>query len=130
MLIKQLSIFVENKPGRLAEITELVAQAKLDIRALSLADTTDFGILRMIVNDPPRGEAVLREAGLAVALTDVLAIDVADKPGSFAAVMRALAEADVNIEYLYAGISRETGRAEVFLRAENPEKASMVIEKM
>ena len=110
MFIKQLSVFVENKSGRLAEITAVLAGAGIDIRALSIADTTNFGILRIIVDKP------FEEAGLTVSLTSVLAIGIPDEPGGFAAAMKALAAAGVGVEYMYAFISRDEGRACVILR--------------
>ena len=118
MSIKQLSVFVENKAGRLAEITAVLAQAGIDIRALSVADTTNFGILRLIVNKPMEAEKALKEAGLTVSLTNVVAIGIPDVPGGFAAAMKALAGAGVDIEYMYAFISRDEGRACVILRVE------------
>ena len=111
MFIKQLSVFVENKSGRLAEITAVLAGAGIDIRALSIADTTNFGILRIIVDKPFEAEAALKEAGLTVSLTSVLAIGIPDEPGGFAAAMKALAAAGVGVEYMYAFISRDEGRA-------------------
>ena len=88
MQIKQLSIFVENKEGRLAEITQILAENEVDIRALSLADTTDFGILRIIVNNPDVAVKALRDKGMTVALTNVIAIGIADKPGGFAQAVK------------------------------------------
>lgn len=116
MFIKQLSVFVENKSGRLAEITAILAGAGIDIRALSIADTTNFGILRIIVDKPFEAETALKEAGLTVSLTSVLAIGIPDEPGGFAAAMKALAAAEVGVEYMYAFISRDEGRACVILR--------------
>ena len=115
-MIKQLSIFVENKAGRLAEITAELAKAGVDIRALSVADTTNFGILRLIVDKPDEAERILREAGLTVSLTGVIAVGIPDQPGGFAAAMKALAAAGVGVEYMYAFISRDEGRACVILR--------------
>ena len=122
-MIKQLSIFVENKAGRLAEITALLAKAGVDIRALSVADTTNFGILRLIVDKPTAAEQVLRDAGLTVSLTDVIAVGSPDQPGGFASAMKALAEESIDIEYMYAFISRDEGRACVILRVENDQAA-------
>ena len=106
MFIKQLSVFVENKSGRLAEITAVLAGAGID----------NFGILRIIVDKPFEAEAALKEAGLTVSLTSVLAIGIPDEPGGFAAAMKALAAAGVGVEYMYAFISRDEGRACVILR--------------
>ena len=127
MLIKQLSIFVENKPGRLAFITEVIAEAGIDIRAISVADTTDFGILRLIVNKPDEACEALKAAGLTVTLTSVIAIGVSDKPGSFSVAMRLLADNDIAVEYMYAFISREDGKAIVILRVDDEDKARQIL---
>lgn len=128
MLIKQLSIFVENKSGRLAEITAIMAQAGVDIRALSIADTTDFGILRIIVDKPDIAAEALKNAGLTVSLTNVIAIGIEDRPGGFAKAMKALNDARISVEYMYAFISRDQGRACVLLRVENNEAAIEVLQ--
>ena len=123
MFIKQLSLFVENKSGRLAEITSIIAGAGIDIRALSIADTTNFGILRIIVDKPDEAERILREAGLTVSLTNVIAIGIPDVPGGFAHAMKALSDAEISVEYMYAFISRDKGKAFVIIRVDNDEKA-------
>ncbi len=123
MFIKQLSIFVENKSGRLAEITSIIAKAEIDIRALSVADTTNFGILRLIVDKPDEAEAALKAAGLTVSLTSVIAIGIPDQPGGFAEAAKALADAAIDVKYMYAFISRDQGRACVILRVEDNDTA-------
>lgn len=123
MFIKQISVFVENKSGRLAEITAIMAEANIDIRALSIADTTNFGILRVIVDKPDEAEKVLKNAGLTVSLTSVIAIGIPDQPGGFAHVMKVLAQAQIGVEYMYAFTSRDEGRACVMIRVENNEAA-------
>jgi len=127
MSIKQISVFVENKTGRMTEITEVIGAAGVDIRALSIADTSDFGILRLIVNKPDVAVAALKGAGLTVSLTDVIAVGVDDKPGEFAKAMRTMSEADMSIEYMYAFIGRSDDRAFVILRVEVPERAAEVL---
>ena len=127
MLIKQISVFVENKPGRLAEITGVIADSGIDIRALSIADTTDFGILRLIVDKPETAEKALRDAGLTVSVTNVIAIGIDDVPGSFASAMKTLAGAGIDVEYMYAFISRDTKKAYVILRVGDNEKAGQVL---
>lgn len=129
MLIKQLSVFVENKAGRLAEITSVIAGAGIDIRALSIADTTNFGILRLIVNKPDEAEQVLRGAGMTVSLTNVIAVSIPDEPGGFAAAMTCLAGAGVGIEYMYAFISRDQGRACVILRVGDNDRAIAALQE-
>lgn len=129
MLIKQLSIFVENKPGRLAHITEIIGKAGADIRAISVADTTDFGILRLIVDKPDAACEAIKAAGMTVTLTSVIAIGLKDEPGAFSVALRLLSDADIGVEYMYAFISRDQGKAYVILRVDNEEKAISVLEK-
>ena len=129
MPIKQISIFVENKSGRLAEITEALAQSDIDIRAMSVADTSDFGILRLIVDKPEEAVVAFREAGMTVSLTSVIAIGVHDKPGEFAKAVRLLADNDIDVEYIYAFISREKGKAFVILRANDEDRAIDLLSK-
>ena len=130
MIIKQISIFVENKAGRLAEITETIAKADIDIRALSIADTTDFGILRLIVDKPEEAALTLKEAGLTVSITNVIAVGIDDTPGAFSVPMRILADAGIDVEYMYAFISRDTQKAYVILRvADNDVAAKALTDK-
>ena len=123
MQIQQLSIFVENKSGRLAEITEILGQAGVDIRAISVADTSDFGILRLIVDKPKEAVEALRAANLTVSLTSVIAVGIDDKPGEFAKAMRVLADGEIGVEYMYAFIRRDKGKAYVILRVLESDKA-------
>jgi hypothetical protein len=127
MYIKQLSVFVENKDGRLAEITTIIANAGIDIRALSIADTTDFGILRLVVDKPYEAEKILKEAGLTVSLTDVIAIGIPDRPGGFAETITAVANQAVAVEYMYAFISREQDRAYLIMRVADNETATAAL---
>ncbi len=129
MQIQQLSIFVENKSGRLAEITEVLAAAGIDIRAISVADTSDFGILRLIVDRPAEAVEALKQAGLTVSLTSVIAMGIDDKPGEFSKAMRVLADNQIGVEYMYAFISRTSGKAYVILRVEDSEKAVDILNK-
>ena len=126
MLIKQISVFVENKAGRLAAITEVLAAHEIDIRALSIADTTNFGILRLIVNKPEECEKVLKEAGLTVSQTDVIAIGIDDTPGSFAKVLELLAAHGMDVDYVYAFLGHSV-RACVIVRLEENERALAVL---
>jgi hypothetical protein len=126
MTIEQLSIFVENRPGRLAEITEILADAEVDIRAMSIADTEDFGILRIIVSDTKKAVDTLKGAGYAVSVKDVLAVELSDKPGSLAKVIRILSEGGVSVEYLYAFITRKEDSAYVIFRVEDTDKAESI----
>ncbi len=123
MYIKQLSVFVENKHGRLAEITSIIAKAGIDIRALSIADTTDFGILRLVVDRPAEAEKILKDAGLTVSLTDVIAVGIPDRPGGFAETISAVADKEVAVEYMYAFVSRDNDRAYLIMRVADNDKA-------
>ncbi len=127
MIIKQLSIFVENKRGRLAEITKAIAAAGVDIRALSIADTTDFGILRLIVNKPDAAAAALKEKGITVSVTNVIAVGIDDKPGAFAVPMQILADNEIDVEYMYAFITRKSEKAYVILRVADNDAAAKVL---
>ncbi len=127
MIIKQLSIFVENKKGRLAELTSLLQKAEVDIRALCISDTKDFGIFRLIVNKPDVAEKVLKENGCTVALTDVLTIRIDDQPGGLASPMKVLSDNDISVEYMYAFISKEINSAYVIIRVDNNDVAIKVL---
>lgn len=123
MKIKQISVFLENRAGRMAEVTRLLGDAKVNIRALSLADTSDFGILRLIVNDVDTALRVLRGAGHTVSLTEVVAVEVTDRPGGMADVLQALGTGGVNVEYMYAFVEKATDKAVVIFRFEDPDLA-------
>lgn len=129
MTIKQLSVFVENKQGRLSEITGILQGAGVDIRALSLADTTDFGILRLIVDKEETAEAALRGAGFTVSLTPVIAAGIADRPGGLAEAMALLRDGGISVEYMYAFISRRKEMAYVILRVDDNGKAAELLQK-
>ena len=123
MYIKQLSVFVENKSGRLAEITSIIAKAGVDIRALSIADTTDFGILRLIVNKPDEAEKALKVAGLVVSINKVIAVGIPDKPGGIAETLAAIADKSVGVEYMYEYVARNSDNAYFVMRVADNEKA-------
>ncbi len=127
MWVKQISVFLENKSGRLAAVTRILGQNEINIRALSIADTSDFGILRLIVNDPPRAYKVLKEAGFTVSKTDVIAVEVPDTPGGLADVLDILDKGGANIEYLYAFVSRSSGNALVLMKVEDLERAAKAL---
>ena len=126
-LIKQISVFVENKSGRLSDILNVIGKNGIDISALSIADTTDFGIVRMIVNDPDKAAEILKSNNLVVKVTDVIALAVADKPGGLAGEIEKLKNAGISIEYMYAFIGKSDKGALVIVRVENPEKALEVL---
>ena len=110
MTIEQLSVFLENKHGRLVEVLETLAGAGIDLRALSLADTENFGILRIIVDKPARALKILQDEGYGVELIDVIPVSVDDKPGAFASALRVLSNAGVDVEYTYVFVAPKTGR--------------------
>lgn len=127
MSIKQLSVFVENKAGKLKEITDIIAQSGVDIRAMSIADTKEFGILRLIVNDIDTAKKALDDDGLVLSVTDVLGISLEDRPGGLAAIMGTLSEIGVNIEYMYAFITK-TESAYLVARVADAETTSAALE--
>lgn len=118
MSIKQLSVFLENKQGRLWKSLSILKEENIDIRALSIADTSEFGILRMIVSDPVKAKELL-EKEFAVSLAEVLAIEVEDQPGGLEAALGLLNENNVNVEYIYAFVEKKTSKALVVLRTED-----------
>ncbi len=122
-MIQQISIFLENQSGRLAEITRILAEAEVDIRALSIADTTDFGILRLIVNKPDRAFEVLRDNGLTAIQTKVVAVHLEDVPGALHRVLQILQDKGINVEYAYAFITRKADDAYVIVRVEDDARA-------
>jgi hypothetical protein len=128
MLVNQISVFLENKTGRLAEVTKELGKNGIDISALSIADTTDFGILRLIVNKPELAEKVLVKRGFTVSITEVVAIAVEDKPGSLAIALGILEKANISVEYLYAFVGKTTNKALVIIRVENPKNAVDVLQ--
>lgn len=123
MYVKQLSVFVENKFGRMAEILNALAEKSIDISALSLADTSEFGILRLIVDKPELAVEVLKAEGVIVKLNDILAIAVDDTPGGLSKALNVLTEAKVVIEYMYAFIGKADGKAMTVIRVDDEPKA-------
>lgn len=127
MIIKQLSIFVENKSGRLADITNILAENNVDIRALSIADTTDYGILRIIVNDPIAAEKALKASGVTFSVTEVIAAAVPDEPGGLNSAVFCLSKENVSIEYMYAFLNPKQGTAFLIMRVDNNERAIEIL---
>jgi len=123
MFVKQLSIFIENRSGRLGAACRALADRHINILALSLADTADFGILRLIVSDPDAGHDALKKAGFTVVANDVLAVEVEDKPGGLADILDVLSREKVNVEYMYAFSSIRTKRAALIFRFEDSQAA-------
>ncbi len=124
MLVKQISVFVENTSGRLEKVTRILAEHNINIRALSIADTTDFGILRLIVQDSDRAEQVLKENGITVKATDVIVIAISDKPGGLMSALHVLAENNISVEYMYTFVGGDADVVYDILRTENVQKAA------
>ncbi|MDH5769054.1 MAG: ACT domain-containing protein [Nitrospirota bacterium] len=129
MNVEQISIFLENKSGRLAEVTGVLAKAGINIRALSLADTADFGILRLIVNDTEKARQVLKDNGFTVEKTKVVAIEVPDKPGGLATILDTIKDEGINVEYMYAFVQKSGQNAIVVFRFDEFEKAIEILRK-
>lgn len=123
MTVQQISVFVENKPGQLAEFTKILRENGIDMRALSIAEAQDFGILRIIVDDSYRTACVLKEAGYVFSMTKVIAVAVSDEPGSLFEILDILKEADINLEYTYAFITRRSDVAYMIFRVADNDKA-------
>ena len=129
MKVEQISIFIENKSGRLAEVTRILGEAGINIRALSLADTSDFGILRLIVNDREKAKQVLKEQGFTVSKTEVVAVEVPDRPGGLSQILQSLDRESINVEYMYAFVERCGENAVIIFRFDETEKAIATLSK-
>ena len=129
MLIKQISVFLENRKGKLVEITDILASNNINIRALCVADTADYGVLRMIVSDTGHAERVLRAENVVVSINSMVSVSLPDEPGGLSKVLHVLADNDLQIEYTYAFVTHETGRAFVLMRIEEDMKARDVLTK-
>jgi hypothetical protein len=129
MEVKQISLFLENKKGRLWEAMDVLAKAKINIRALSIADTSDFGILRLIVPDPEKAKKVLMKSNFAFRENDVIAVEVSDRPGGLAGVLKILTDADINVEYMYAFVEKSGKKAVVVLRTDSISNGKKALKK-
>jgi hypothetical protein len=127
MRAEQISVFLENKAGRLSEVAGILAEAAINIRALSLADTSDFGILRLIVNDNAKAVEVLKQRGFTVGKTDVVAVEVDDRPGGLHRILQVLHKANVNVEYMYAFVQQSGDNAVIIFRFDNLDEAVRVL---
>jgi hypothetical protein len=129
MKVEQISIFVENKSGRLAEVTNLLAKNGINIRALSLADTADFGIFRLIVSDPEKAVSVLKENGFTISKNEVVPVVVPDRPGGLASILNVLQGKNINVEYMYAFVQKSEGNAILIFRFDETERAIETLNK-
>ncbi len=123
MKVKQISVFLENKSGRLATVTRVLGDNGINIRALSIADTADFGILRLIVNDPDKAWQILKNNEFTVSETEIIAVQVPDKPGGLASILETLEKSKINIEYMYAFVGKSGENAVVVFRVEEIDRA-------
>lgn len=129
MRAEQISVFLENKAGRLAEVTAILSEANVNIRALALADTSDFGVLRLIVNDNAKAVAALKSQGFTVGKTDVAAVEVEDKPGGLHRILDILNKAGINVEYMYAFVTQSGNNAIMIFRFDNIDEAFKLLEE-
>lgn len=129
MTVKQISVFLENKPGKLAEFTDMLYQHNINMRALSVAEASDFGIARMIVDDVYNASTLIKDAGYIASITKVLAVSIPDAPGGLANVIRLLGSSGINLEYMYAFTTRKKGFANMIFRVQDNQKAIEVLMK-
>jgi hypothetical protein len=127
MKVEQISIFLENKSGRLAEVTKILGDGGVNIRALSLADTSDFGILRLIVNNTEKAKEILKKHNFTVGKTEVIAVEVSDRPGGLAYILDVLRKKDINVEYMYAFVERSGKDAVIIFRFDDIDRAITVL---
>jgi hypothetical protein len=127
MTIKQISVFLENVSGRLAEVTKILSDGGVNLRAITIADTADFGILRIVSDNPEETLGLLEEAGFTARVTEVLAVEIEDRPGGLSSVMEVFFKNQVNIEYLYASLERNENNAVVIFKVEDIEHAQKII---
>jgi len=129
MKVEQISVFLENKPGTLEHATRVLKENNINIRTLSLAETADFGILRLIVNDVEKANTVLKDSGFRVSKTPVVAVEVPDQPGGLHRIMEVVSKESINVEYLYAFVEKSGQNAVIIFRFDAPEKAIEVLLK-
>jgi hypothetical protein len=129
MKLTQISIFLENRKGRLNEVCSLLGKNKINIRALTVAETEEFGVLRIVVDKPQKATQVLKKNGFTANLTDIVAVEVGDKPGGLAAILKILSQNDVNVEYVYGFVEKKTDKALLVFRFEEPDKAIAILKK-
>lgn len=127
MLVKQMSVFVENTTGRLSDLTGVLAENNIDIIACTIADTVDFGILRCIVQDPEKATKTLKEHGFTASITEVVSVSIDDTPGGLDSVLRKLAAADISVDYIYSTIRSEEGKAIIIMKVADPQKAIEIL---
>ena len=127
MIVEQISVFIENKEGRLLEVAEILSQNNIDISALSLADNSEYGVLRMIVSDPYKAKEVLLQNGVIGKVTDVLAVVISDKPGGFCQALKQISDNGISVKYMYACTSQHSGKAIMILSVTDLQKAEEIV---
>jgi hypothetical protein len=128
MQVEQISVFLENKSGRLSEVTAILSEANVNIRALALADTSDFGVLRLIVDETEKARQTLKNNGFTVGKTNVVAVEVPDRPGGLHDILMMLHEANLNVEYMYAFVRSSGNNAVMIFRIEKDQDAISLLE--
>ena len=128
-MVYQISVFLENRAGQFAEITGVLAENKVDLRAISIAETADYGVLRMIVDDAEKATAILMQHGYLMSMTPVLVIAVPNQPGGVATVLATLAEGNIDIEYMYSIFGHGSGKAHMIFRVADTDKMAQVLEE-
>lgn len=127
MFIKQVSVFVENNPGSASDIIDTLSNEGINIRAMAIADTSEYGIMRLIADDPDRAKAVLLERGIMVKRTRVFAVPLEDKPGGLAEILHILKKENISVEYMYAFVGKNHGKAVVVIKTDNTELTEEVL---
>ncbi len=129
MKTKQISVFIENRPGRLASVAQALKEEGIDIRAISMADAPDFGIFRFVAEDWERARAVLKQRGFVTEVSNVIAVEVEDRPGGLAEILAVFAEHQLSVEYMYAFLTERDGKAIIFFRFEDTDRAIEALQK-
>jgi hypothetical protein len=129
MKINQISVFLENTKGRLFEVCSILGRHKINMRALTIAESQDFGVLRIVVDKPEEAVKILRENGFVTNLTDIVAVEVDDQPGGLAYILQVLSEQGINVEYMYGFLEKASDKALLVFRFDNPDKAISVLVK-
>lgn len=129
MKLTQISIFLENKKGRLFEVCSLLGRNRINIRALSVAESEEFGVLRLVVDRPEQAVRLLKQDGFVASLTDIVAVEVADEPGGLAGVLRIFSKNGINVEYMYGFVEKSSDKAILVFRFEDPDKAIRLLKK-
>jgi hypothetical protein len=127
MRIKQISAFLENKKGRLYEVCDILGKNEINIRALTIAESEDFGVLRMMVDKPEKALEILKENGIVARFSDIVAVEVEDKPGGLARVLKVLVDNGINVEYMYGFVEKKADKALIVFRFEEPDRAIQVL---